>query len=110
MDKALVAQTVANKLLASENAVDTAIVEATTLLSGLIQARLELRVSATVGDKVVGDVSAAIAALTTARHSLVEAHNEVAQTKLRLGIRTKLFGVQGKEPFASAVDELADVG
>jgi len=96
MDKALIAQTVANKLFATENAVDAAIVEASKLMGGLIEARQEMRLSAVVGDDAAGKVAAALIALTEARKAVVEAHNELADVKLRVGIRTKLIGVTDK--------------
>jgi len=96
MDKALIAQTVANKLFATENAVDTAILEASKLMGGLIDARHEMRLSAVVGDDAVAKVAAALSALTEARKAVVEAHHELAEVKLRVGIRTKLLGVTDK--------------
>jgi hypothetical protein len=96
MDKALIAQTVANKLFATEDAVDTAIVEASKLLGGLVEARHEMRLSAVVGDDVVVKVAAALTALAEARKAVVEAHNELAEVKLRVGIRAKLLGVVDK--------------
>jgi hypothetical protein len=101
MDKALIAQTVANKLFATENAIDTSIVEASKLMGGLIDARHEMRVSAVVGDDVVGKVAAALTALSEARKAVVEAHNELAEVKLRVGIRTKLLGVTDKSAAAT---------
>jgi hypothetical protein len=96
MDKALIAQTVANKLFATENAVDTAILEASKLMGGLIDARQEMRVSAVVGDDAVAKIAAALGALAEARKAVVEAHHELAEVKLRVGIRTKLLGVTDK--------------
>jgi hypothetical protein len=89
MDKALIAQTVANKLFATEDAVDTAILQASKLMGGM-------RVSAVVGDDAVSKVAAALSALTEARKAVVEAHHELAEVKLRVGIRTKLLGVTDK--------------
>lgn len=103
MDKALIAQTVANKLFATEDAVDTAIMEASKLMGGLIEARQEMRLSAVVGDDAVTKLAAALSALTEARKAVVEAHNELADVKLRVGIRTKLLGVTDKS--AAAVQE-----
>ena len=100
MDKALIAQTVANKLWATEDAVDKAIVQASQLMGGILEARQELRVSAVVGDDAVSKVAAAVAALAEARKAVVEAHNELAEVKLRVGIRTKLLGVVGKDMVA----------
>ena len=101
MDKALIAQTVANKLFATENAVDTAILEASRLMGGLIEARQEMRLSAVVGTEVTSKLAAALGALTEARKAVVEAHNELADVKLRVGIRTKLLGVVDKSEGAA---------
>jgi hypothetical protein len=101
MDKTLIAQTVANKLFATETAVDTAIVEASKLMGGLVEARQEMRLSAVVGDDAVAKVAAALAALAEARKAVVEAHHELAEVKLRVGIRTKLIGVTDKSAAAT---------
>jgi hypothetical protein len=106
MDKALIAQTVANKLFATENAVDAAIVEASTLLSGIIEARRDMRVSAVVTDDVMAKVAAAISALSDAQSAVVGAHNEMAGLKLRLGIRTKLLGVIDKNEASSTHEQI----
>jgi hypothetical protein len=97
MDKTLVAQGVANKLFATEKAVDTAIAEAATLLMGMMQAREELRLSATVGATTSAKVAEAISLLSQARSTMVEAHLELDQLKLRQGIRTKMIGSFSKD-------------
>ena len=96
MDKTLVAQTVANRLFATENAVDKALIEAAQMMQALIQARQDLRLSAVVGDKAPAQLAQAMVALTAARSALVETHSELADLKLRVGIRTKLIGVFDK--------------
>jgi hypothetical protein len=106
MDKALIAQTVANKLFATEDAVDTAIVEASKLMGGLVEARQEMRISAVVGTDAVAKVAAALSALAEARAAVVEAHNELAEVKLRVGIRTKLLGVVDKSEAASTHEQI----
>jgi hypothetical protein len=50
----------------------------------------------------------AIATLAEARSAIVEVHNELAETKLRLGIRTKLGGV-GEKSSASADSDIRHV-
>ena len=101
MDKAIIAQGVADKLFATENAVDAAIIEASKLMTGLIEARQEMRISAVVGTDVTSKLAVALAALTDARKAVVEAHNELAEVKLRVGIRTKLFGAVDKSEGAA---------
>ncbi len=100
MEKALVAQRVANQLAATENSVDVAMKETSQLLTGLIDARSELKLSAVFGDEALRKVVDAIAALAVARQAVVDAHNECAELKLRAGIRTKL-NVGDKPPSLS---------
>jgi hypothetical protein len=111
MDKALVAQRIANQLASTENAVDAAMKETSQLLNGLLDARIELKTSAVFGDVASSKVTDAIAALATARQSVIDAHNELAELKLRAGIRTKLI-VGDKLPnlAADSATELRRVG
>lgn len=96
MEKAFVAQRVANKLWATEKAIDAAMVEAAELLAGAVEARGQLKVSPVVGDAAQAKLVEAIAALGEARTKMVEMHAELADLKLRLGIRTTLVGVEDK--------------
>lgn len=102
MDKTLIAQGVANKLFAAEDSVDAALGQASTLLAGLLEARREMGLSAVAGDEIVAKVTQAISALSTARTAMVGAHGELADLKLRVGVRTKMFGVQDKPPEKNA--------
>ena len=107
MDKAFIAQGVANKVWATENAMDSAIAEASKLMSGIIEARQDLNCSHIVMDPAMKKVAESIARMAEARHALIEAHNELSEAKLRLGIRTKLIGVLPKvESDLSHVAEL----
>ena len=90
MEKALVAQRIANQVASTENAIDAAIKETSQLLGGMLDARQELKLSAVFGDDASRKVTDAIAALAVARQSVIDAHNELAELKLRAGIRTKL--------------------
>lgn len=96
MDKAFVAQRVATKLFSTEKAIDAAMVEAAELLAGAVEARTQLQLSAVTGDAAQAKLVEAIAALSTARTAIVEMHHEMAELKLRVGIRTKLIGVEEK--------------
>jgi hypothetical protein len=98
MEKALVAQRVANRLFATEKAVDAAMAEAASLMMSIAEARTELGLSAVVADTATSKVAEAIATLAEARRSVVAAHANLAETKLRVGIRTKLIGVSDKPP------------
>ena len=111
MDKAFVAQGVARKLWATENSVDQAMAEASQLLAAMVEARMELKVSAVTGDVAYGKVAEAIATLAQARSALVEAHGALEETKLRVGVRTKMAGQWDKDdptlPFVQLVDRQA---
>jgi hypothetical protein len=96
LEKALIAQRVATKLFATENAVDTAIMEASQLLAGLIEARNEIGFSAVLGNEAVVKVTTALSALSEGRRAMVEAHHELNDAKLRLGVRTRMEGTGPK--------------
>ena len=100
MEKALVAQRVANRLFSTENSVDAAILEASHLMAALIEARQEMGVAATLGTTAVSKIAVAMSALTAAREACVEAHHELAEVKLRVGVRTKMVGT-GPKGFAA---------
>lgn len=97
MEKAFVAQRVANKLFATEAAVDAAMVETMEMMAELIQARKDLELSATVGNGASAKLANAVTALAAARTAVVEAHAELDEVRQRIGIRTKLIGVIGKD-------------
>ncbi|MGZ8362839.1 MAG: hypothetical protein ACXW3D_03170 [Caulobacteraceae bacterium] len=92
MDKVFVIQGLAEKLWATENAMDAAIADASKLLAGIVEGREELQCSHIVVDAPMQKVSESIAKMAAARASLIEAHHAMAETKLRLGVRTKLIG------------------
>lgn len=98
MDKAFVVQRVANKVWASENAVDEALAQASALMIELTSARRELRLSAGTLEKTTADLVSAMSALGQARTALVEMHEELAEVKIRIGDRTKLTGTWDKPP------------
>ena len=108
MDKTFVAQGVANKLWATEKAIDAAIAEAAQLISGISEARADLRVSAVVGDDATRKVAEAISTLAAARGAIVEAHRELDVVKTQIGIRTKMIGVLDKPP-EGALREASDM-
>jgi hypothetical protein len=90
VEKVLVCRRVATKLRGTEAAVDAALAEATELMGDIIRGRQELKVSATVTDASMTKIAAAIAALTEARTAMVEAHGELDELRLRIGVRTRM--------------------
>ncbi len=108
MEKTLIAQRVATKLFATENAVDAAILEASQLLAGLVEARNEIGFSAVLGGEAVSKVSLALSALSDSRRAMVEAHNELNEAKLRLGVRTRMVGTGPKGYLDEASDNVVE--
>ena len=90
MEKAFVAQRVATKLFATEDSVDTALAQATELMSDMLQARKDVGASLVFGDEAAAKLIDAIKALGEARTAMVGVHNELNEAKLRLGIRPKM--------------------
>jgi hypothetical protein len=99
MEKAFVAQRVANKLFATEAAVDGALAEAAEFMSEVLKARKEVNTSMVFADDVQVKLMEAMRALSEARTAMVGVHNELNEAQLRLGIRTKMAG---EKPFAFA--------
>jgi hypothetical protein len=109
VEKVFVAQRVATKLFASENAVDAAMVETAELMADLLKARKDLGVSTVVGDRAAAKLAEAMTALSEARSAMVDAHNELNDVKLRIGVRTKMIGVEDK-PKEAPQGHLREVG
>ena len=98
MERALVAQQVATRLFATEDAIDQAIANASLLVGELVKARQELGVSAVFADESFTKATAALAALGQARTAMVAAHHDLNDAKLRVGIRTQMAGTAPKPP------------
>ena len=94
MEKVFVAKRVAKKLFETEAAVDGAMVEAAELLSEMLKARQDVKVSMVFADDVQVKMMEAIKALSEARTAMVGVHNELNEAKLRLGIRTKMDNLE----------------
>ena len=90
MEKAFVAQRVTRKLYATEAALDGAMSEAAELLSDMLKARQEVNASLTFADGAQVKMLEAMKALSDARTAMAAVHNELAEAKLRLGIRVKM--------------------
>jgi hypothetical protein len=92
MEKVFVVKRVAEKLWASEAAIDGAVASTAMLMADYIQAGIELKVSAVATEAGATKIAAAAKALADARAAMVEAHNELNDLKLRIGVRTKMEG------------------
>lgn len=109
MEKAFVAQRVARKLFATERALDAALIEASELMADMIKARMDLNLSAVVGDAASAKLVDALAALGEARTAIVGAHNELNDVRLRIGVRTRMAGWEDKPPQLATLKPSDDV-
>jgi hypothetical protein len=87
-----IATRVTASLRETEDAVDTALAQASDFLAMLPAARREAQVSASMGHDAIERVAAAISALTEARRELVAAHEVLADVQQQLGLGTTAFG------------------
>ncbi|MGV8928153.1 MAG: hypothetical protein ACOH1E_00235 [Brevundimonas sp.] len=76
---------VAEQLYASEQALDAAIAQATTLVQSMINARADLNISAVAGAEAQTKALEAIAGLGVARQAMVACHEHLAKDHRRLG-------------------------
>ncbi|HWU80706.1 MAG TPA: hypothetical protein VN158_11630 [Caulobacter sp.] len=93
MEKVFVVKRVADKLNATEAAVDAAMVQVAEMMAELVQTRKDLGLSATFAHGASVKVADAMQALTVARTAVVEAHGQLNESRLRLGIRTRMAGI-----------------
>ena len=92
MEKVFVVKRVAEKLWASEAAIDGAVASTAVLMADYMQAGIELKLSPVVTEAAAAKIAEAAKALAEARAAIVEAHNELNDVKLRIGVRTKMEG------------------
>jgi hypothetical protein len=110
VDKVFVAKRIASKLRGAEHSIDAALIEASEMVGELLRSRKEVGLAANVGDPAMAKIAAAVTALSEARTAMVAAHAELAEVQLRLGIRTRMDGVEDKvEPESTQVRGLRDV-
>lgn len=82
-----VAQKVADRLFAVENAIDVALTRAAELTAAMPAARTEARLPATVGQTALDRAAEAFSALVEARRRIVETHAQLDQARLQIGLR-----------------------
>lgn len=90
MEKVFVVKRVAAKLWATENAIDEAIGQASTLMADIVTARQEVKAGAGLTEPATDKIIQAMTALRDARQAMLEAHGALEEVKLRLGVRVKM--------------------
>lgn len=110
MDKIEAGKSIAKELWATEHALDAAIAQAGDLVSAMIEARRELKLSAVVGAEAQTKVMEAIAALAQARSAVVAAHGDLSAVQRQMRVPTHAFGPpedEYKPPAVAELDEAA---
>ena len=92
VEKVFVVKRVAEKLWATEDAIDGAIAHAAQLMGGLVEARQELAVPHLLTDAATSKIAEAMNLLAQARHAMIESHGALHEARLRIGVRTRLEG------------------
>lgn len=82
-----VAQKVADRLFAVENAIDVALTRTAELNAAMPAARIEARLPALVGQAALDRAAATFAALVEARRRIVETHELLDQARAQIGLR-----------------------
>ncbi|CAN5128551.1 hypothetical protein BH10PSE2_BH10PSE2_11450 [soil metagenome] len=96
MERSEVVASVAGDLHATEQAIDAAITQATTLVQSMIGARAALSVSPIAGTVAQAKAMETIAALGVAREAIVASHGELTKDHRRLGFGTFAVGPLNK--------------
>ncbi len=96
MDRNQTVKAVADELYATEKAIDSAILQATSLVQSMIGARTTLSVSPIAGAGSQASAMETIAALSAAREAIVACHTELAKDHRRMGYGTYNVGPMNK--------------
>lgn len=105
MDKAEVIASVAGELYSTEQAIDGAIAQATTLVQAMIGARTALTVSPVAGAGSQSKAMETIAALGVARDAIVACHAELQKDHRKMG-----WGVYAAGPVDKTNDWETPIG
>ncbi len=92
----------ADRLFATEDAVDKALSETGELLATLTRLRVTGNISGVYGQKALDAIVSGATALNTARSHFVDAHGHLNEIKTQLGCRTVAIGtLQPKPPIGT---------
>lgn len=82
-----VAQKVADRLFALENAIDMALTRAAELNASMPEARGEARLPAMIGQDAFDRAAEMFSSLVLARRRVVETHHSLDQARIQMGLR-----------------------
>ena len=102
-----VANEVASRLFAAEEAIDTAIARAAELAGYMPTARIEAGLACEVGQEALEYAAESFSALVRARAQIIASHRELATNKDQIGLRAVSFG--SFKPLNAEIRHLAEV-
>lgn len=82
-----VAQKVADRLYALENAIDVALTRAAELNASMPEARGEARLPAMIGQDAFDRAAEAFTSLVRARRQVIETHHSLDEARVQMGLR-----------------------
>ena len=82
-----VAQKVADRLFALENAIDIALTRAAELNASMPEARSEARLPAMIGQDALDKAAEAFTSLVLARRRVVETHQSLDEARMQIGLQ-----------------------
>ena len=91
-DRLPAARRVATHLHDLERSMDDTIAKAAAMLSVLPEARMQAKLSATVGQDAFEGAASTLTRLVEARRDLVEMHGQLGQLQTDIGLRTHSMG------------------
>lgn len=110
MDKVFVVKRVAERLWATEDAIDAAMARNAQLMNEVIEARAELKIPHQITGAAMSKIAEATALMAQARRAMMESHDALHEAKLRIGVRTKMDSVHNPWPQVREDDVAVDGG
>lgn len=86
------AQTIADRLMASEKAMDRALAEFAGLVAAMPLARLDANIAMEIGQPALEVAIDTLARMNHVRRGMIETHRRLAMTKDQIGLREVAFG------------------
>lgn len=100
-----IAQSVAERLLAAEAAIDLAVARAAELAAAMPTARTEARLPAMIGQDALSQATGALTTLVEARRQMVAAHGALDQARVEIGLQEVAAGDLIPKPSPSGSSE-----
>lgn len=88
----------AEQLVSAETAIEKAMCEVALLVNSLAEMRMGARISMDVGHEAMGTIVQTMSALSTARSTIVIAHRQLSEVKVRMGCGAVAAGTGEDKP------------